>query len=174
MSAVQNPGTLPVDDGDRKAASTAAWLRSLAVAGRDTQFALHMLYGGRDGVLGVGETPSDSLKARATVPASLQIDVLPGAACAFEAVVRRSTGVTTPAFPVPTTNPRIDLVQFSLSARAVSVKAGAEAEVPVAPTADADCIPLATVYLRTGATAIKDSDDTVNGYLVDARTFVNL
>jgi hypothetical protein len=38
--------------------------------------------------------------------------------------------------------------------------------------ADADAIPLARLYLRPGMTSLKDTDDSTNGYIIDAREFL--
>jgi hypothetical protein len=54
----------------------------------------------------------------------------------------------------------------------VDVKTGVEGAVPVAPTADTGYIPLAEIYLRPEMSCIKDTNDTVNGYITDKRTFL--
>jgi hypothetical protein len=69
-------------------------------------------------------------------------------------------------------HPRIDLVQARLNTWGISVKTGTEAASPTPPSADADCIALGRLYLRPGMTSIKDTDDSVNGYIIDVRAFL--
>lgn len=52
----------------------------------------------------------------------------------------------------PSSNPRVDLIQANYSTGAVSKKDGTPAASPVAPSADANCIALATVPVSVGAT----------------------
>jgi hypothetical protein len=77
-----------------------------------------------------------------------------------------------PSIGVPATDPRIDLVQATLTDWAIEVKTGAESATPVAPTVDTGAIALAEIYTRVGMTVIKDVDDSVNGYITDVRGFV--
>lgn len=171
--AVEYPGQMPLDvTGSRRADDHAGWLRKVRGALEEAHFALYMLWGGLDGVVQVGAVPADSLKVIATAPASLNVTVNAGAASAFESVCRRKVAGTV-SIPAPVTHPRIDLLQFNMTTRLPSRKAGAEAVAPVAPTADANCIPLAQVYCRPAMASVKDADDSVQGYLTDVRVFVN-
>jgi hypothetical protein len=85
---------------------------------------------------------------------------------------RLKTTTQTAEVVPPLTHGRIDLVQANLATWSITVKTGTEAASPVAPTADDGTIPLAWLVLRPGMTSIKDSDDTVNGYVVDVRNFL--
>lgn len=174
MARVDYPGLIPPDVPSRKASVTAEWLRTIKQALHDAQYAVFVQYGQRNGVLGCGDTLSDSMKVRETAPASMQVDVNIGLVCAFETVVRKRLLTRTAAMVAPTANPVIYLVQYNVSTQAVTLKAGVEAAEPVAPITDNDCIPLATVYLRVGATSVKETDDSTNGYITDARVFLNL
>lgn len=73
------------------------------------------------------------------------------------------------------TNPRIDLIQMDTSAGApyITKKTGTAAANPVAPSPDANSIVVAYIYVRaTGAApVIKDTDDSVNAYIIDGRTY---
>lgn len=65
---------------------------------------------------------------------------------------------------------RIDLVQYTW-ATGVNIVTGTEDAAPVVPATSASSIALAHLYLRKGMANIKDTDDTTNGYIVDAREF---
>lgn len=72
-----------------------------------------------------------------------------------------------PTMSAPATNPRIDLVYINLLGT-VSIATGTESATPEAP--EYQGIPLGEIYHRTGATSIKNTDDTTNSYyLRDAR-----
>ena len=133
-------------------------------------FYLAHAWGGGDGVIRGAAT--DDLKVKATSPSGLSVEVQPGYAFISKMPYRLSAATLTPDFAAPTTNPRIDLVQARLNTWDISVKQGTESATPTAPTADADAIPLAEVYLRVGMTSVEDADDAVNGYISDARPFV--
>ena len=49
---------------------------------------------------------------------------------------------------------------------------GTEAASPEPPDPEEDCVALAQLYLRVGMSSIKNADDAVNGYIIDARTFL--
>lgn len=65
---------------------------------------------------------------------------------------------------------RIDLVQYTLGT-GVNIVTGVEGAVPAVPATSASSIALAHLYLRNGMAHIDDTDDTTNGYIVDAREF---
>lgn len=133
-------------------------------------FLLSLAWGGGDGV--VRAATENDLKVMATSPPSLSVEVYPGYAFIsnfpYKLANTTQTGDVTP----PTANPRIDLVQARLDSWDVSIKTGTEAPSPDAPNPDSDCLPLAELYLRVGMTSIKNTDDSVNGYITDARTFL--
>ena len=133
-------------------------------------FYLSHAWGGGDGVIRGAAT--DDLKVVATSPASLSVSVKPGYAFVSKMPYRLSAATQSADFAAPATNPRIDLVQARLATWDVSVKQGLESATPVAPAVDTDAIPLAQIYLRVGMSSVKDADDTVNGYVIDARNFL--
>jgi hypothetical protein len=133
-------------------------------------FLLSHAWGGGDGVLrGVAE---HDLKVEASDPAGLAVVVQPGAAFIGRYPYRLSAVVTTPSVAPPSIEDRIDLVQARLAMWDVNVKAGEEHASPEAPEPDADCIALAELHLRPGMSVITNADDSVNGYIVDAREFL--
>ena len=131
---------------------------------------LNLAWGGGDGVMR-GAT-DDDLLVKATSPPGLTVEALPGFAFISKMPYRLAAATETPAIAAPAGNPRIDLVQARLVTWDIGVKTGTEAASPSAPTADADCIPLARIYCRVGMTSIEDTDDSINGYIIDAREFV--
>jgi hypothetical protein len=145
------------DDRIEAALELAFWLLNLA-------------WGGGSGVLR-GATAED-LKVLATTPPGMSVAVQPGYAFINKSPYKLANATETAAVAAPAGNPRIDLVQARVLTWDVSVKNGTEASSPVAPSADADCIALARIYCRVGMTSIQDSDDGVNGYVIDARAFI--
>lgn len=133
-------------------------------------YLLSLAWGGGNGVVRGAST--DDLQVVAKSPPSLTVQVKPGYAFIRKLPYRLAAITDAPDPVVPTTHPRIDLVQAVLETWGVSIKQGTEAASPVAPTPDTDCIPLAQIYARPGMTSIKSTDDSTNGYLVDARTFL--
>jgi hypothetical protein len=133
-------------------------------------FLLNQAWGGGSGVLrntGLGE-----LAVKGTAPESLAVSIAPGYAFidAFPFQLKEPT--TTAAILSPFLDGRIDLVQADLATWSVTVKAGEESATPVAPVVDSGAIVLAELVLRPGMTSIKDSDDGVNGYVLDVRKFL--
>lgn len=131
---------------------------------------LSLAWGGGDGVIR-GATAND-LQVVATSPESLAVLVEPGYAFISGLPYWLEAQTQTADVTAPASDPRIDLVQARLETWDISVKQGTEAATPTAPTADADAIPLAELYLRPGMSSIKDTDDTTNGYITDARNFL--
>ena len=130
---------------------------------------LSQLWGGGDGVI---RAMDSELAVEATSPESLSVEVQPGYAFISQMPYRLAAATQTADVTVPTTNPRIDIVQARLATWDISIKEGTEAASPTAPTPDTDTIVLAELYLRTTMTTIKTIDDTTNGYITDARNFV--
>jgi len=133
-------------------------------------YLLCLAWGGGNGVVRGAST--DDLAVVAKSPPSLTVQVKPGYAFIRRLPYKLAVITDAPDPAVPTTHPRIDLVQASLETWGVSIKQGTEAASPVAPTPDTDCIALAQIYARPGMTSIKNTDDATNGYLIDARTFL--
>jgi hypothetical protein len=133
-------------------------------------YLLSLAWGGGSGVIRKAST--DDLKVFATAPASLTAEVRAGYAFIAHYPYKLPATTQIPAVTPPADNPRIDLVQARLETWDVSVKAGAAAANPSAPTPDANCIALAHLVLRPAMTVLKDTDDGTNGYIIDARAFL--
>ena len=133
-------------------------------------FVLAHAWSGVDGVLR-GVT-ADDLDVKATSPASLSVDAQPGYALISDFPYHLSAVTATGDVLAPVTDDRIDLVQARLGTWDISVKMGTEAPMPSAPPPDEDAIPIAELFLRPGMTSIKDTDDSTNGYIIDARNFL--
>lgn len=135
-----------------------------------TYFLLNLAWGGGNGVLR-GAT-ADDLKVVPTNPASLSVQAQPGYAFVSKFPFRLAVAASSVEVVAPSSHPRIDIVQAKLATWGITVKTGTEAATPSAPSPDGDCIVLAQLYLRPGMTCIKETDDGVNGFIVDVRTFV--
>jgi len=131
---------------------------------------LSMAWGGANGV--VPGVTANNLKVVPLGIPGLAVVVEPGCAFIARAPFRLVAAHQTPAVTPPTSQPRIDLVQARLATWDVGVKTGVEAAAPTAPSADADCLALARLYLRPGMQAIWAADDGINGYIVDVRSFL--
>lgn len=131
--------------------------------------ALSLAFGGGNGV--IRTTGSPYLKVTAQGTPSMMVDVAIGYAWIDNTLFYLNASETTDAFVAPVTHPRIDIVQATLTSDIV-VKTGVEAAVPAAPSVDDDSLVLATIYCRVGMTSIKNTDDTTNGYITDARAFL--
>lgn len=145
------------DDRIETALELAFWLLNLA-------------WGGGSGVLR-GAT-SEDLKVEAKSSPGMTVLVKAGYAFISKMPFKLASSAETAVFAAPSVYPRIDLVQARLDTWGISTKTGVESASPAAPGVDTDCVALARVYLRPGMTCIKDSDDSTNGYLTDARTFL--
>lgn len=131
---------------------------------------LSLAWGGGDGV--VRGATADDLKIVARAPEGMSATVRPGMAFISGFPYDLADELETATVAAPSSDPRIDLVQARLDNWDVSIKTGTEAASPTAPQADADAIPLAELFLRPGMTSIKDADDALNGYIIDARKFL--
>lgn len=131
---------------------------------------INAAWGGGNGVLR-GLT-ADDLKVVARAVPGLTVEARPGYAFINRHVYKLAATKETIDIAPPTAHPRVDLVQAHLDTWGVAVKPGAEAASPVAPNPDANCIRLAHLYLRPGMASIKNSDDGVNGHIIDMRGFV--
>jgi len=157
---------------ERPVASTKlnTWDDRIEAAVELALFVLTRAWGQTDGVLR-GATAGD-LAVSAQSPAGLTVQVAPGYALIDGAPYVLGAAVDTVAIAPPSAEDRIDLVQASLAERTVTVKSGTEAAAPNAPTPDADRLALAQLYLRPGMTAVKNTDDSTNGYIIDVRPFL--
>lgn len=147
-----------------------AWDDSVERAFELVHFLLSMAWGGGDGV--VRHATEQDLKVVQSEPAALAVDVEPGyafiARFPFKLAERFRTDPVTP----PQQYGRVDLVQARLDTWEIDIVAGLESGTPVAPQPYTNCLPLAQLHLRTGMTCIRDTDDGVNGYIVDVRQYV--
>ncbi len=127
---------------------------------------INQALGGGDGVApGIG----DELRVVATSPPTLSVRALRGCAFINEMPFQLTEATETLAIDAPQNNPRVDLVQARLEDWTIMVKEGVEAATPETPTPDEECLALAGLLLRPGMAAVKDVDDGVNGFIVDAR-----
>jgi len=133
-------------------------------------FLLSLAWGGGDGVIRGATT--DDLDVVATAPPGMTVEVEPGYAFISGSPYKLGEKAGTVAVEAPAANPRIDLVQARLDTWDIGVKTGTEAASPTAPSADSHCVSLGELYLRVGMSCIKDTDDGMNGYITDARTFL--
>jgi hypothetical protein len=133
-------------------------------------FLLNQTWGGGDGVI-AGASEHD-LETEARPVPGLSVLVQPGYAFISACPFRLTQTTETADVAAPQTQPRIDLVQARLDGWGVTIKTGIEATTPSVPAADADCLALAQLHLRPGMSCIKNSDDGVNGYIVDGREFL--
>lgn len=147
---------------------TAGYLEELQARADLLEVILAYAWGGGDGVLrGAG----GALSVTATDTPDLYVQVATGYAfIGRRAVARSSSGAVGPVV-APVTNPRIDLVQITVD-EGVSIKTGEEAGSPTPPTPDAASLAIGYIHCRVGMTSIKNSDDSVNGYISDLRTYV--
>jgi len=86
----------------------------------------------------------------------------------FAGIDAETTLPETDSITAPATNDRIDIVVIERSGNA-RIMGGTEGDPPAAPDATAGTLKLAELYLRPGATVIKDTDDGTNGFITDAR-----
>lgn len=146
------------------------WDNRIELALELVHFLLSQAWGGGNGV--IRNAAADDLKVVANSVPDLFAKVRPGYAFISRFPYRLEAETATSEVTPPVSNPRIDLVQARLATWDVSIVTGSESASPVAPSAQADCLALAKLYLRPGMTSIKNSDDGTNGYIMDSRTFV--
>lgn len=133
-------------------------------------FLLNQAWGGGEGV--IRGVPAGALIVAATSPSGLSVTVAPGYAFIAGYPFRLASAVETVAIAPPATHGRIDLVQADLATWSVTVKTGTESATPAAPDVSNGALALAELVLRPGMTSIEDTDDSINGYVVDVRAFV--
>jgi hypothetical protein len=157
--------------GERPVASAKlnTWDDRIEAALELAYFLLSQAWGGGDGVL---RNVADELQVEALDPPGMSVVVLPGYAFISNHAYKLAAQLQTVDVTPPVTEDRIDLVQARLDNWDVSIKTGTESATPMAPSADADAIPLAEIYLRPSATTIRNTDDSINGYIIDARQFL--
>lgn len=110
-----------------------------------------------------GVCQDGGLVVQATGSPTMTVEITAGRAmAALQPVALRELATLT--FSAPATNDIIHIVQIDQNGN-IESKAGTENASPTAPTVDADAELLAEIYLRPGATSIKDTDDATNGYI---------
>ena len=114
-----------------------------------------------------------NLRVEAQSTPDMTVLVKAGVAVILGKIVNNSTDTNSPAFTAPGSNNRIDLLVMDIE-NTFTVVQGTSAVTPVAPELPPDKDLIALVYLRSGATSIKDTDDTTNGYIYqDLRSAVS-
>jgi len=104
---------------------------------------------------------------------NLTVNVASGSVSLGGKIVNFSGG-NSPQFSVPASNPRIDLLCLNNSGE-LEIVEGTESSNPSAPSYPIDKFIICEVYNRPNQTAIKDFDDSVNGYIRrDIRPFLVL
>ena len=98
----------------------------------------------------------------------LTVAVSPGEAAVVMRQVEVAEQSTTASIPVPTSQPRIDIVELETDGT-ISIRRGDEAESPVPPAPDRGTLALAYIHARPGMTAIAATDDGANGFIEDLR-----
>lgn len=129
-----------------------------------------LAWGGGDGVL--RNATAGGLAVSAASPPAMAVSVAPGYAFIARFPFHLASEIVVGGIAAPGSAPRIDLVQARIDSWDVIVKPGSESPSPAPPEPDAECLPLAELYLRPGMTAVLDIDDGLNGYISDARTYV--
>lgn len=147
-----------------------AWDNRIENALELLSFLLNHAWGGGDGVLR-GLAPED-LRVAARDSPGLSVVVRPGCAFIGGAPFRLKQDTETVDVAPPALHPRIDRVQARIEDWSIAIKTGGESASPVPPAPDPNTLTLARLYLRPGMSNIKNSDDTVNGYIIDERAFL--
>ncbi|HRI89174.1 MAG TPA: hypothetical protein PK869_12950 [Candidatus Hydrogenedentes bacterium] len=146
------------------------WDNRIELALELAYFLLSHAWGGGNGV--IRNATDDDLAVIANATPNLSVKVRPGYGFISKMPYKLGADATTPDVTPPVTHPRIDLVQARLDTWDVNIVTGVEAASPVPPSPQAHCIALARVHLRPGMTSIKNTDDSINGYVTDVRTFL--
>ncbi len=156
-------------------APTIAYVQQLQERIDQLERVLALAWGGGDGV--IREAPaSTSLEVVAQGTPDMTVEVTAGYAVISGKVEVLDAAYTTDAISAPTGGSpgdlrRIDLVELTLDV-GVQIVTGTESATPSAPSVDADSISIGLIHCRRGMTSITDTDDSSNGYITDARTFV--
>jgi hypothetical protein len=133
-------------------------------------FLLSQAWGGGSGV--VRAATAKDLKVEARLVPGFSVEVEPGYAMISGYPFKLAARTETTEVAAPLSNPRMDLVVAELATGAPRIITGTEASTPTAPATPADTVALARLYLRPGMNYIRNTDDAVNGYIIDVRTFV--
>lgn len=131
----------------------------------DLELALWADRGQKDGVFRYGsDWATECLYVSETSPKTLAVLVRSGVCLVDGHVFCIREDTTTNTVTVPSTNPRIDLVQATAGQSgdidSVSIKQGTEAASPVAPSADTNSLGIFEILLTTSHTSIANADLT--------------
>lgn len=173
------PPNVPVDlDGDQAAEAHIAWNNQELHAFAAIHFFMSLMSGQIDGVFAYADPgnpplPTTSLKVAALGTPGMQVQIKQGIGFHTKAFIFNQADTLSEVLVAPTGNPRIDIVQINYKTQAITIKTGAEAASPSAPSVDPFSLKLAEIYHRVGESSIKDTDDASNGYITDSRTYCN-
>lgn len=159
--------------GSTRASDHKAWLEGLVDYLQLVAKLLTRFIGDGDGIVAYGSVGTDSYKTQATDPVSMKVTVLEGIGFHEYEPFELAADWTSGDLSAPTVNPRIDTVSASTSTGAITITAGSEAASPSAPAAPGSNVKIAEIYHRVGETAIKDADDSSNGYITLKRNRLN-
>lgn len=112
------------------------------------------------------------LQVVATGTPGMTVEVTAGAAVVDGQPVALLATYTTGAFTAPSGgNKRIDCVRIDQYG-AISVVTGTPGGSPSAPAVGTGYLKRAEIYLRTGSTSIKNTDDATNGYITMTENYI--
>lgn len=111
---------------------------------------------------------STELSVTPSGPADMNINIAVGYANVSEMIVRNESAAVL-TLVAPTVSNRYDICQIS-NVGVLSTKSSAEQASPVEPSADANNLKLAAIYLPQNTAQI-DASDIGNGYIIDRRVY---
>lgn len=126
------------------------------------------------GVIGAadGVVQDGGLQVVATGTPGMTVEVTAGAAVVNGQPVALRALYTTAAFTAPTGgNKRIDCIRIDQYGQ-ISVVTGTPSGSPSAPSVGTGYLKRAEIYLRTGSTSIKNTDDATNGYITITENYL--
>lgn len=165
------PGDPPITSGNRTAEDHKDWIEDdLVPAIEDAMFGVAAISGRMTGVIRHADPTTGNaygnLLVQQTTPVSMAVYVYPGIATKSGRIYWRRAAGNSSTLTAPVTNPRWDLVEIDVQARALNIVEGTEAASPSKPAASTYGVPIAYIYHRVGETSIKTTDDSTNGYIV--------
>ncbi len=109
------------------------------------------------------------LFAKAQISPNMTVQVSAGRVY-FGSLAVDYVGGNSPTVTAPSTNPRRDILTIDINGT-LAWTIGTEAASPTSPVYPAEKFPICEIYCRVGMTSIKNTDDSVNGYILyDARS----
>lgn len=170
MKITDPPITL---SGSKKASDHKAWLEGVVDYLQLMAKLVTRFIGDGDGIVAYGSVGTDSYKTVATDPVSMKVTVLEGMGFHEYEPFELASDWTSGDLMAPVGNPRIDTVSVDPADGSVTITAGSEAASPSAPSTPTGEVKIAEIYHRVAETAIKDSDDSTNGYITLSRNRLN-